>query len=98
MPAQLEARDTGEFVVRGELNFDSVVPLWQQAAQQFQEQPLLRIDLGQVSRSDSSGVALLVEWLRQAKERKQDLQFVNVPPQMLSIIQVADLDKLLPLG
>lgn len=98
MPAHLEARDTGEFAVRGELNFETVVPLWQQAAQRFQDQPFLRIDLGQVSRSDSSGVALLIEWLRQARERQQDVQFVNVPPQMLSIIQVADLDKLLPLG
>lgn len=98
MAAQLEVRDTGEFVIRGELNFDSVVSLWQQAAQRFGEQPSLRIDLAQVKRSDSSGVALLVTWLQQAKARRQDLQFVNVPPQMLSIIEVADLDKLLPLA
>lgn len=98
MAAQLEVRDTGEFAISGELNFDSVRSLWQQAAQRFGEQSSLCIDLAQVKRSDSSGVALLVEWLRQAKARQQDLQFVNVPPQMLSIIQVADLDKLLPLA
>jgi phospholipid transport system transporter-binding protein len=95
MPARLEACGTGRFAVRGEMDFDTVAPLWREASERFREQPFLHIDLGGVKRADSAGVALLVEWLREARSRGQDLQFVSIPPQMLTIIRIADLDGLL---
>ena len=98
MPAQFEACGAGAFAVRGELDFGAVEALWRETEERFREQPPLRIDLGGVSRADSAGVALLVEWLREARARGQDLRFVNVPAQMLAIIRVADLEDLLPLA
>lgn len=98
MPVYLERLETGMFAVRGEMDFSSVESLWRQADEQFQGPAALQIDLGGVSRADSAGVALLVEWLCQAKERGQQLRFVNIPAQMTAIINVADLDELLPLS
>ena len=96
MAATLQDRGGGEFAIEGDLDFQSVAALWQQARRSFRQQPALRIDLAGVNRSDSSGVALLVDWLRQARERGQDLQFVNIPAQMQAIVQAAGLDGLLP--
>ncbi|MEE4377326.1 MAG: STAS domain-containing protein [Candidatus Competibacteraceae bacterium] len=96
MPASLEQRGDNHFAVQGELNFASVVGLWQESERLFPNHSNLTIDLTGISRSDSSGVALLVEWLRLAKQRQQSVQFSHIPTQMQAIIQVADLTKLLP--
>lgn len=93
MPARLIARDDGAFAVEGELDFDSVAGLWDESLRLFQKPPA-RIDLAGVKHSNSAGVALLVEWLREAKAKGQELCFVNIPPQMVSIIEVADLNDL----
>ena len=97
MQAHLEAHGIGQFAVQGELDFDTIEVLWREARIKFGKQPFLRIDLGGVRRADSAGVALLVEWLREAKAQSQELCFVNVPAQMLAIIRVTGLEDLLPL-
>jgi len=84
--------------VRGELDFDSVADLWERVGPLFRTDPIHRIDLSEVSRANSAGVALLVVWLRQARQRRQDLAFVNVPAQMRAIMEVADLDTVLPMA
>ena len=82
--------------VRGDLGFDSVAELWARAETPLLDESVLRIDLGGVRRSNSAGVALLVEWLREARQRQQVLLFTNVPAQMRAIIEVVDLETLLP--
>ena len=84
--------------VRGELDFDSVADLWERVGPLFRADPIRRIDLSEVSRANSAGVALLVVWLRQARQQHRDLVFVNVPAQMRAIIEVADLDTVLPMA
>ena len=84
--------------VRGELDFDSVADLWERVGPLFRTDPICRIDLSEVSRANSAGVALLVVWLRQARQQRRDLVFVNVPAQMRAIIEVADLDTVLPMA
>ncbi|MBK7540340.1 MAG: STAS domain-containing protein [Candidatus Competibacteraceae bacterium] len=82
--------------VRGELDFDSVAELWERAETPLLDESISRVDLGGVRRSNSAGVALLVEWLREAQQRQQVLLFTNVPAQMRAIIEVVDLETLLP--
>jgi phospholipid transport system transporter-binding protein len=72
MVARLETRDNNRFAVIGDLHLDSVATLWEQSKGLFSTQACVDIDLGGVNRSDSAGVALLVEWLRQARKRGQD--------------------------
>ena len=97
MLARLESRGSGGFALCGSLNFDSVALLWEEAQARFRRDRPERIDLGDVERSDSSGVALLVEWLSQARAQGRELRFENIPLQMQAIIRVADLEELLPL-
>ncbi len=90
------SRDGDILRVQGELNFDSVAELWETTEALFADTSLLRIDLSGVSRSNSAGVALLVQWLRQARRRQRELLFVDIPAQMRAIIRVVDLETLLP--
>jgi len=98
MAAATAERDGDTLRVGGELNFASVVDLWRATGPLFATDPPARVDLGGVSHANSAGVALLVDWLSQARDRQRELVFLNVPAQMRAIIQVADLDTVLPVA
>ena len=52
------------------------------------------IDFAAVTDIDSSAVALLLEWRREALLRAKTLEFVNLPPNLLALAElygVADL-------
>jgi phospholipid transport system transporter-binding protein len=96
--ASIENLGNGNFAVHGELTLGSVVQLLRKSKQLFAETSPRNIDFTGVTRTDSAGVALLVEWFRQAKTQQREVQFINAPPQMMAIIDVADLHDLLPLA
>ncbi len=53
------------------------------------------LDLSAVERSDSAGLALVVDWLRAARAHGLDLELRGVPRQLAEIARVSDLDGLL---
>jgi phospholipid transport system transporter-binding protein len=54
------------------------------------------VDLAEVRRIDSAGLALLVEWLRQAQRKGISIHFENIPSQMRAIVTVCGLEEILP--
>jgi phospholipid transport system transporter-binding protein len=101
LAAKLENAGEGPLAVRGDLDFHSVTAIWNEILKLPSEpsgQTRLEVDLANVQRADSSGVALLIEWLRLAQTNRQQIRFVNTPEQMRAIIRVAELDRLLPLA
>ena len=58
----------------------------------------LTIDLAAVSRSDSAGVALLIEVIQLANTANLSLLFSNLPPQMKDIADISGLLEILPLS
>lgn len=101
MPAELRRTnsgsgpaDEGVFLLGGDLDFASV-PELADAAEHFAAHTRVRLDLSAVAHSDSAGVALLVDWLRQAQAAGVGLSFANVPAQMRAIIRVCGLEALL---
>jgi phospholipid transport system transporter-binding protein len=96
--ASLEDLGSGNFAAHGELALGSVAHLLQESKQLFQKAFPKSIDFTDVTRTDSAGVALLVEWFRQAKAQQRELRYINAPAQMMAIIRVADLDDILPLA
>ncbi len=83
--------------IHGDLNFTSVALLWNGGGGSIPERDQLDIDLSHVERSDSAGLALLVEFLRQARQAGKTIRFFNIPAQMLAIARVSALDEVLPL-
>lgn len=87
----------GVYTVRGEMVFDTVSALLEQGRAMFGAGgPALRLDLREVVRADSAGLALLLEWLKAARRGGQDIVFLNVPAQMLAMANISDLDQVLP--
>lgn len=85
------------FTVVGELSLDSVSNVLTETADMFDKIAEINIDLKQVTRSDSAGLAVLIEWTRQAKNMKKEIHFHNLPVQMKAIANVTGVDEFLPL-
>lgn len=83
--------------VEGELDAENVPARLKRSADWFERGRVTRIDLGGVSRADSAGVALLLEWIRDAREEQATLEFVNAPRQMRAIIDFCGLGEVVPL-
>ncbi|MCX4187954.1 STAS domain-containing protein [Methylophaga sp. OBS4] len=89
--------ETQTFRVSGELSLDSAAAAMTAAEDLFNSTAELDIDLAEVSRSDSAGLALLIAWMRQAKQSEKTISFRHLPAQMLAIAKASGLDEFLPL-
>ncbi len=64
----------------------------------FAGQPSVTVDLGGITRVDSAGLALLLEWLRQARADGRTVVFQSVPDKLLAIARLSDVEGLLTVG
>lgn len=86
----------GRFALTGELGFDSVTALLAAGARAFAAHAAVEVDLAAVTRCDSAGVALLLEWVRGVGSRGARIAFRNLPAGLLAIASISDADDLLP--
>lgn len=91
----LEATAAGRFRLAGELSFETVPPLVRRGRSLFEAEGDVSLDLAEVTRADSAGVALLIEWRREARRQGRNIQFENIPPQMQAIARLSRVDQLL---
>lgn len=98
MSAQLEEVEDSWFRLTGELSFNSVPELLKTSTSLFRDAERIDIDLSGVVRSDSAGLALLVEWMRRAENMHKPIQFLNIPLQMMAIVRVSGLDQVCPIS
>ncbi len=96
--AALRTGPEGRLLLEGDLNFNTVVRLLGEFRSLLDQGTDIQVDLQGVSRADSAGLALLVEWMRNAKAVGKSIQFLNIPQQMLAIARVSSLDQVLPLS
>lgn len=94
---RLEASADGRLRVSGELSFKTVPSLVSTSREFFKSNKSLDVDLADVGRADSAGVALLIEWQRQAQKQNKSICFFNIPAQMLAIARLSGVDELLTL-
>lgn len=95
-PAFVE-RD-GHYVITGPLVFATVLDLLPMSARWRSARGSVVVDLGGVTRADSAGLALLVEWLRAAHAADRPLSFTHVPAALKTLIEVSDLGGVIPLA
>jgi phospholipid transport system transporter-binding protein len=90
------ARENGAVKVAGALTFQTVPDFLARSKDWMGGgNGAATIDLGEVTRADSAGVALLLEWLRLARDHGREVRFVNAPEQLRHLIQVNGLTQIL---
>jgi phospholipid transport system transporter-binding protein len=80
--AKLESLGAGRFRVSGVLDASTAREVLEQSESRFEQFKELDVDLGGVGESDSAGLALLIEWLRLARQGEKTIRFANVPAQI----------------
>lgn len=90
----------GRFEISGELSFTTVNAVLTQSRTTIFLAPASRLDLdlGGVTRADSAGLALLIEWMRMARAARCEIRFHRLPQQLLAIARAGELDELLPVA
>lgn len=84
-----------QFSVSGELDFSNVMALYEKTLPQIEKCSALNFDFSEVKSSDSSGLALIIEWLRFAKQHQKSIQFTHISNEIMSIAKAAGLDSLI---
>lgn len=93
--AGLDIDSSGQIQISGVLDYYSVPELWARYRPQMAGLPVWEIDLAGIERSNSAGLALLITWLREARQQEKPVRLLNIPEQMLQIARVSDLEELL---
>ena len=93
--AQLEALGTGRFRVSGVLDASTAADVLEQSESRFAQEPQIDVDLGGVGESDSAGLALLIEWLRVARQSGKQIHFANVPAQIQALARISEVEDLI---
>jgi len=86
-----------EFRVQGALDFDSVPELLRQSIQQFGTDKDLVLDLSGVTRANSAGLVLLIEWRRRARAPGRRVTIRNAPVSLRNLARVSELESVLSL-
>ena len=93
--AKLESLGAGRFRVSGVLDASTAREVLEQSESRFEQFKELDVDLGGVGESDSAGLALLIEWLRLARQGEKTIRFANVPAQIEALARISEVEDLI---
>ena len=88
----------GKFALTGDLTFDTVSELLDRGQKAFAEHSRIELDLADIERSDSAGLALLIEWVTWANHSVREIRYLNVPERIVSIAKISEVEDLLNAG
>ncbi len=92
---ELNERADGRFELIGDMSFATASDILRISEQSFSGHQALEIDLSQVTRADSAGLALLLEWKAQARQRASEIKFVGIPDSLVAIAQTTEVSHLI---
>ena len=93
--ARLESLGGGRFRVSGVLDASTAREVLEQSESRFAQSKEIDVDLGGVGESDSAGLALLIEWLRAARQGGRAIRFANVPAQIEALARISEVEDLI---
>ncbi|MEN9756747.1 MAG: hypothetical protein RL755_934 [Pseudomonadota bacterium] len=90
----LISKGNGRWLIHGDLTFAGIhkkiidnPPFIKQGSDN------IILDLAQVTNTDSAGLALMIEWIKQTRAQRLRLHFKNIPNQLLNLAKLTGLDK-----
>jgi phospholipid transport system transporter-binding protein len=82
--------------IRGAIDFDTVPGLLRSASGMFaRPEAKIVVDFSEIEQTKSVGLALMIEWQRQARRANKDIEFANVPKQMVAMATASGLEAIL---
>ncbi|MGR9044762.1 MAG: STAS domain-containing protein [Gammaproteobacteria bacterium] len=90
---EITDQGSGVFTVAGELTFSGIDKTTLKSIPILKSANPIILDLGQVSSTDSAGLALIIEWIKYARNHKIKLKFQNIPEQLMTLAKLSGLDR-----
>jgi phospholipid transport system transporter-binding protein len=89
--------DSGRIVVTGELTFASAREARQVGILVLESSRAQRlvIDCSGVTRADSAGLAVLLDWLAWGRHKSRPVSLENLPESLVAIARISEVDGLL---
>ncbi len=88
--------DHYRLALTGPMNRHTVTGLWTKHRPIFHKGQPLIIDMKDVSAVDSTGIALMIEWLALADKNQLALTFAHIPDTAMTLIDVSGLQDIIP--
>jgi phospholipid transport system transporter-binding protein len=88
-------REGRRLVLSGPITLANVAGILEEGRRHLEE-GVRAVDLGEVSELDSSLLALMLAWLREAKSRGRELAFSNLPESLQTIARLYGVEGLIP--
>jgi len=85
----------GRFRLEGEVAFGTVMHLLHESRHQFEHEQRVRLDFAGVERINSAGLALVIEWMREAQRDGWTLEINNPPQELLAVARICDVEDIL---
>ncbi len=90
------SRQTDRYFLEGPVTLDNVGKLIAESSA-FEGNSVV-VDLGRVTRADSSALSLLLEWVRRFAESDRQIAFANVSQNMRSLAELYGIADLIPVA
>ncbi len=81
------------FIIDGDLTFATIDKQTLKSFSFLKAAKEITIDLGRVSCTDSAGLALMIEWIKYSRQNRTQLNFKNIPEQLLNLAKLSGFDK-----
>ena len=91
----LRRSDDGRYGVAGEMTFDTAEQILRGSEAWFRDGTSLQVDLSQVTRADSAGLAVLLEWRALARSRGADVHYSGIPESLSAIAKTTEVEALI---
>jgi len=84
-----------KFAITGDLDFFNVMSVYEKSLAQLHKEKSWHFDFSGLKSCDSSGIALMIEWIKLAKKQSKSIEFSHLSPEILSTAKAAQLDNLI---
>lgn len=79
----------GLFIIDGDLTFAGIDKKTVKSFEFLKSAKQVTIDLERVSCTDSAGLALMIEWIKVARQHNGQLSFKNIPVQLRNLAKLS---------
>lgn len=82
------------YIIKGDLTFSTINKTTMKVLNFRQRASIINIDLKQLGKIDSAGLALLIEWVKFARAYQTELRFEHIPAQLSALAKLSEISEI----
>lgn len=91
---EIQSPSKDNYIIKGDLTFSTIDKTTMKVLNFQQSASIINIDLKQLGKIDSAGLALLIEWIKFARAYQTELRFENIPAQLSALAKLSDISEI----